>query len=127
MKTRYILYPTTLMLLLILPVIRYYVTTPEINSCVLDYVEELENSNYSWYLYSINGMRHIEPKNSPLTEWLKEYKIWVAHGCIMASDNLYIDLTNTFYCTITYLIKKAPVSDKLKEPFGIYGWNDINK
>lgn len=114
------------MIIVILPTIRYYITTPWINSCVLDYVNELENSNYKWYLYSINGLRHIEPKNSPLTSYLEEYRIWVANGCIMVSDNLYIDLTNTFYCTITYLIKKAPISENLKEPFWVYKWNDIN-
>lgn len=127
MKTKHILYPLTLMIVIILPVIRYYITTPWVNSCVLDYVNELENSNFSGYLYNINGMRHIEPKNSPLAPSLKEYQVGVANGCIMASDNLYIDLTNTFYCTITYLIKKAPIHESMKEPFWVYEWNDINK
>lgn len=115
------------MIVIILPVVRYYITTPWVNSCVLDYVAELENSNYSGYLYNINGMRHIEPKNSPLAPALKEYQVWVANGCLMASDNLYIDLTNTFYCTITYLIKKAPIRESMKEPFWVYDGNDINK
>lgn len=127
MRTRYIIYPVTITLMIIIPVFRYYATTPDINWCVLDYVDELENSNFSWYLYNINWMRHIEPKNSDMVQHLEKYKIWEAHWCLMASDNLFIDLTNTFYCTVTYIIRNAPISDNLKEPFGIYKWWDINR
>lgn len=127
MKTKHIIYPVTFMLMFVLPFVRYYISTPWINACVLDYVDGLEDSNYKWYLYDINWMRHIEPKNSDMNIGLEEYKVWEANWCIMASNNLYIDLTNTFYCTITYIIKKAPIKKSLKKPFGIYDWTDIKK
>lgn len=127
MKTKHILYPLTLMLMLALPLVKYYTSTPDVNACVLDYVDNMEDSDYSWYLYSINWYRHIEPKNSEMAESLEPYRIWVADGCIMASNNLYIDMTNTFYCTVTYMIKKLPIPEVLKEPLSIYKWGDINK
>ena len=33
----------------------------------------------------------------------------------MVSDNLFNDLNNTFYCTVTYLIKNAPIDEKYKK------------
>jgi hypothetical protein len=37
----------------------------------------------------------------------------------MAGDNLFNDMNNTFYCTVSYLIKNAPVDDKYKQPLEI--------
>jgi hypothetical protein len=34
----------------------------------------------------------------------------------MVSDNIVNDLNNTFYCTVSYLIKKAPVDKEFKKP-----------
>ena len=34
-----------------------------------------------------------------------------------------VGLNNTFYCTVTYLIKKAPVHRSLKEPFHLLNTN----
>ena len=107
------------MFMLIIPTIRYYVTSPEINGCVLDYVDELENSDYIGYMYNINGRPHLEPSNSRLNKSLEEYKIGQSYGCLMASNNLFTDLNNTFYCAVTYMIRNAPVHESLKEPLGI--------
>jgi hypothetical protein len=119
MKTKIILYPVTLMLMLWIPVLRYYASTPWINACVLDYVDNLEESNYKWYMYNINWIKHIEAGNSEMNDSLEEYKVWSSNWCLMVSDNLFSDMNNTFYCTVSYLIKNAPISEKLKEPLWI--------
>jgi hypothetical protein len=119
MNTKMIIYPVTLLLMVWVPVVRYYVSTPDINACVLDYVENLEESNYEWYMYDIGWVKHIEPWNSRLNESLKQYRVWKSNWCLMSSDNLFSDLNNTFYCTVTYLIKNAPIKDKYKEPLWI--------
>jgi len=122
MKSKYIIYPTVLMLMLVIPILRYYVSTPWENACVLEYVDNLEESNYKWYMYDIDGVKHLEPWNSKLAKSLTEYKIWTSNWCIMASNNLFNDLNNTFYCTITYLIKHSPMHDRLKQPLEILKW-----
>lgn len=119
MRTKHITYTVWLVLMLLVPIARYYSSTPDINACVLDYVENLEESNYKWYMYDINGIKHIEPWNSNLNESLKEYKIWKAYWCLMVWNNLFNDLNNTFYCTVTYLIKNSPLPEKYKEPLWI--------
>ncbi len=119
MKIKNIAYPVILLLLLWVPIIRYYVSTPEINACVLDYVDNLKDSNYKWYMYDINWIKHIEPLNSDFNDSLKEYRIWETNWCLMSSNNLFNDMNNTFYCTITYLIRNAPINDKFKEPLWI--------
>lgn len=119
MKITTIVYPVILMMLVWVPVTRYYASTPDINACVLDYVDNLEESDYKWYMYDINWVKHIEPLNSSMNESLKQYRIWETSWCLMSSDNLFNDMNNTFYCTVTYLIRNAPVSDKLKEPLWI--------
>ncbi len=119
MKTKNIIYPAILMLMLWVPILRYYSSTPWINACVLDYVDNLEDSNYKWYMYDIDWVKHIEPLNSNMNNSLTEYRTWESHWCLMVSDNLFNDMNNTFYCTITYLITKLPVNDKYKEPLWI--------
>ena len=100
MKTKHIIYPVTLLLMLWVPIARYYASTPWINACVLEYVDNLEESNYQWYMYDINWIKHIEPLNSRSNSSLKEYRIWKANWCLMSGDNLFNDMNNTFYCTI---------------------------
>lgn len=119
MKTKNILYPLTILLMVWIPVIRYYASTPDINACVLEYVENLEESNYKWYMYDIDWVKHIEPLNSWLNVSLEEYRIWKSNWCLMSSDNLFSDMNNTFYCTVTYLIKKLPIDEKYKQPLWI--------
>lgn len=126
MKTKHIIYPVSIMIMIIIPAIRYYTTTPEVNWCVIDYVDEINNGNFEWYLYNIKWQRHIEPKNSSLNPSLEQYKIWVANWCIMSSDNFYVDIVNTFYCSFTYLLKNSPIPEWLKEPFWVYKWWEIN-
>jgi len=60
-----------------------------------------------------------------MNESIKQYKIGTANGCLMISDNLYYDLSNTFYCTVAYLIRKAPVDDTYKTPMGIMKGGNI--
>lgn len=119
MRSKIIIYPVVILLMVWVPVLRYYTSTPWINACVLDYVDNLENSNYKWYIYNINWVKHIEPRNSNLTSKIKEYQVWESKGCLMVSNNLFSDLNNTFYCTITYLIRNAPINDKYKQPLKI--------
>lgn len=101
------------------PFLRYYVSTPGVNACVLDYVDHLEESYYEWNLYNINGVNHIEPKNSSLVLSLEQYKVGEANWCIMKSGRPLSDLANTFYCVTTYWIRKSPMHDKLKEPLSL--------
>lgn len=119
MKTKIILYPVTLMLMVWIPIMRYYASTPWTNACVLEYVDNLEESDYKWIMYDINWVKHIEPWNSNSNNSLKEYKVWSSNWCIMASWNLFSDLNNTFYCTVTYLIKNSPIDEKYKTPLSI--------
>ena len=119
MRSKVIIYTVALVLMLWVPVARYYASTPWINACVLDYVDQMEESNYKWNMYNINWLRHIESGNSNLNEGLEEYKVWEANWCLMSSDNLFTDLNNTFYCTVTYIIQKLPIKEKYKEPLEI--------
>lgn len=119
MRTKVITYTVAFVLMLGVPLSRYYVSTPEINACVLDYVDNLEDSNFKWYMYDIDGIKHIEPLNSSMNKSLEKYRVWEANWCLMSSDSLFSDLNNTFYCTITYLIRKAPVDEKYKKPLSI--------
>ncbi len=119
MKTKNIIYPITLLLMLWVPLLRYYASTPWINACVLEYVDNLEDSDYKWFMYDIDWVKHIEPWNSNYTTQLAPHLVWESHWCLMVSDNLFNDMNNTFYCTVTYLIKNAPVDEKLKEPLWI--------
>jgi len=119
MRTKVITYTVAFVLMLWVPVTRYYVSTPDINACVLDYVDNLEESNYKWYMYDINGIKHIEPLNSRMNSSLEQYRIWESNWCIMSWGNLFDDLNNTFYCTITYMIRNAPVDEKYKTPLSI--------
>ncbi|QFR38853.1 hypothetical protein A9Q91_01305 [Candidatus Gracilibacteria bacterium 28_42_T64] len=119
MKSKLIIYPAILMLMVGIPTLRYYLSTPGENACVLDYVDNLEESNYRGYMYDIDGVKHLEAGNSRLVNSLEPYKIGISNGCIMASNNLFNDLNNTFYCTITYMIKHAPIPEKLKQPLEI--------
>lgn len=79
-------------------------------------MDNLEQSGYKGYMYDIDGVKHIEPQNSDMTESIKQYEIGRSVGCLMISNNLFNDLNNTLYCTMTFLIKRAPVGDRLKEP-----------
>lgn len=119
MKTRYFIYPFVITLMLLLPITRYYTSTPWVNACVIDYVENLEKNDNKWIMYNINWVNHIEWKNSSNNKALSEYKIWEAYWCIMASWNLFNDLNNTIYCSIAYLIQKSPMHEKLKQPLSI--------
>lgn len=121
-----IIFTIAFVLMLWVPIIRYYSSTPWINACVLEYVDEMEKSNYKWNMYKIDWLRHIEAENSKLNDSLKEYKIWEANWCIMTSDNLFTDFNNTFYCTISYIIKKLPIDEKFKEPLWINKSQNLN-
>lgn len=120
MKRKYIIYFWALLFMFILPVVRYYVSTPGINWCVIDYVSDAQKSNYKWYMYSIDWMRHVEPaSNKWMVKSLTKYKVWNINWCLVSSDNYFYDLNNTFYCAVAYMIKNAPVDNKLKQPLWI--------
>ena len=126
MKSKLITYPAVIMLMIIVPVLRYYSTTENINACVIEYVDNMEKSDYKWYMYDINWVPHIEAENSTMNKSLIEFKIWESNWCIMSSNNLFSDLNNTFYCTVVYLIKHAPVDEKYKTPLWVYKWTNLN-
>ena len=116
---RKLIIPLAMMFMIWVPLMRYYASTPWTNACVLEYVDNLEESSYKWYMYDIDWIKHIEPWNSNSVNSLEKYQIWKSNWCLMASDNLFSDMNNTFYCTVSYLIKKAPVKEKFKEPLWI--------
>jgi len=113
------MYMFILTFILVVPALRYYASSPWINACVLEYVDTLDKNNYKWYIYNIRWNEHLEPSKSDLVHGLTQYKIWTANGCIMQSDNFFSDVNNTFYCTVTYLIKNSPLPKKLKQPLWI--------
>jgi len=119
MKTKTITYSVTIFMLIVMPIARYYSSTPGVNACVMEYVDNLPESEYSGYMYNIEGQRHIEPKNSIMNDSLEPYRIGKSYGCLMVSDNIFIDLNNSTYCSVVYLIKKAPINEKYKEPLRI--------
>ena len=119
MKSKHFIYPAVIVLALLVPVARYYASTPELNACVSDYVEEMKYSNNKWLIYKINGNYHIETDNSDNNRWLDEYLVWKSIWCMMFSDNLLNDLNNTVYCSITYMIKNAPVHDNVKKQLAL--------
>ncbi len=115
-RTKLILYPLVLVLGLGVPVFRYYTVTPGYNACVLEYVETLEEGEYGGYLYDIEGYgRHIEAEGSYMNDALEDRRIGRSYGCIMASNHLYADLSNTIYCSVTYLLDKTPFRNKTFE------------
>ena len=116
MKTKTIVYPVVILLAFIVPVAKYYTSTPEIDACMQVYIDNLEASESKWFIYDIDGRRHIEPANSSNNKALEQYLIWKADGCMMYSDQLLNDLNNMIYCAITFMIKKSPMHDSLKEP-----------
>jgi len=118
-RVKIYMYMFILTFILIVPVLRYYSSSPWINACVLEYVDTLDKNNYKWYIYNIKWNPHLEPSQSNLVHWLTEYKVWNANWCIMMSGNIINDINNTFYCTVTYLIKKWPLPNNLKKPLWI--------
>lgn len=119
MKSKHIIYPAIILLAFVIPIARYYVSTPEVNACVQDYVDNLEASNNKWYIYEINWRRHIEAANSDNIESLKQYIIGKSDWCMMYSNNMFNDLNNTIYCAITYMIMKSPMNDGAKQPLAL--------
>lgn len=123
MKSKVIIYPLALMLILFIPVIRYYVSTPGLNDCMTQYVKNMEASNYKWNIYRLNwGWFHIEPTNSNIAKSLEDKKVWEANWCFMNSWDLFSDFNNTIYCSMAYVINKAPIFHSIKKPLAIMKW-----
>lgn len=115
METRHFLYPAVLVLTLGVPVARYYTVTPGLNACVLDYVDSIEENGYRGYIYDLKGERHIESVKKGDRDALEPFRIGRSYGCIMASNDLYADLSNTFYCSVAYMLEKTPIKNREAE------------
>lgn len=113
-------------MLAVIPTLRYYVSTPWINDCMINYVQQMKASNYEWNVYNINWLAHIEPANSTSNKALEQYKVWEAKWCLMTWDDLYSNFNNSVYCSITYIIQKSPMHSSMKEPLAIYSWWKFN-
>ncbi len=118
-RSRDIIYPAVLLFVLLVPLARYYASTPWVNDCVLEYVDNMEEAWYRGITYNINWINHIEASNSNMVNSLKEYETWRAYGCIITGSNILNNLNNTFYCTISYMIRKAPIYEKTKQPLAL--------
>jgi len=46
LKSKHIIYPLVLVFAILVPLMKYYSSTPKMNACVLDYVDNMEKSNY---------------------------------------------------------------------------------
>jgi hypothetical protein len=114
-RSRLFTYSAVLTLGLGIPVFRYYTVIPGTNACVVEYVDSMEKSHYEGYLYDIEGQRHIEPLDSNRNDALEEYRIGRSYGCVMASNNLYYDLSNTVYCSVAYLLENSPLRNSAIE------------
>ncbi len=119
MRFKEIMYPFVFIFIVLIPFMRYYASTPWINSCVTDYVDNIETSNYKWYLYKIDWQNHIEPANSTSLIGLENYKTWVSTWCIMSSWDFFSDINNTFYCAMSYMIRKSPMDNRFKTPLSL--------
>ena len=119
MKSKNIIYPIVLILFFLLPIVRYYITTPWLNDCMTVYVKEMKDSNYKWNIYNIKWVPHIEPANSKNNKALAQYKVWEARWCLMTWDDMYANFTNTIYCSIVDLIQNAPINEEMKKPLAI--------
>ena len=85
--------------ILTLPVIKFYTNTPWYNDCMIEYIKQWGDK---WFLYSFwFGKNHIDKKDL----WDK-FKIWVANGCIMKSNNIIVDWWNTLYCIESKILLK---------------------
>lgn len=126
LKSKNIVYPAVLMLMILVPLARYYISTPWNNDCMTEYVKNMQASNYDWFIYNIDWAYHIEPANSRSVESLKKHKVWEANWCIMNSWNLFSDFNNTIYCGLTYTINNSPFFYEVKEPLALVEWEMIN-
>jgi len=54
MKSKNFIYPAVIVLALLVPVTRYYASTPDLNACVSDYVENMKYSNNRGLIYNID-------------------------------------------------------------------------
>lgn len=115
MKSRYFVYPLVITLAVGVPVARYYTVTPGVNACVLEYVDGIESNQYQGNIYDIKGERHIESVEKGDRDALEEYKIGKSYGCLMVSNDVYADLSNTFYCSVTYMLEKSPLRNRKAE------------
>lgn len=115
MKSRHLIYPVVITLAIGVPVARYYTVTPGVNACVLEYVDSFDSANYRGNIYDIKGERHIETAPEDGHDALEDYRIGRSYGCIMVSNNAYADLTNTFYCSVAYMLEKSPLKNRKAE------------
>lgn len=111
MKSRHLIYPLVITLAVGVPVARYYTVTPGYNACVLEYVDALEENDFKGNIYDIKGERHIESVEGDY-DALEEFKIGKSYGCIMVSNDAYADLSNTFYCSVAYMLEKSPLRNQ---------------
>ena len=100
----------------VVPVLRFYTSEKSISDCMIDYVESIRANNFRGYMYNIDGLNHIEPAGSNMTQHLAEYKVWYATWCVMTSGNLFRDFNNTVYCSLTYMILESPFPQSMKQP-----------
>ena len=68
-------------------------------------------NDYKGNIYDIKGERHIESVEGDY-DALEEFKIGKSYGCIMVSNDAYADLSNTFYCSVAYMLEKSPLRNK---------------
>lgn len=111
MKSRHFIYPLVITLAVGVPVARYYTVTPGYNACVLEYVDAMDSNDYKGNIYDIKGERHIESVEGDY-DALQDFKIGKSYGCIMASNDVYADLSNTLYCSVAYMLEKSPLRNQ---------------
>ena len=104
-KTSQYLILTVIVIVIIVPLVRLYTVNPNVNACMIEYVDNLNVYKPSGYLYKVDWVNHIETKESIFNKYIFEHKVWYSEGCIMASGRLFTDFNNSVYCSFVYMAK----------------------
>lgn len=107
MRTSKYLILITFVLILVVPVARFFTINPDVNACMIEYVDSFDESNGWWFIYKIDWVNHIEPENSIFNKYIADHKVWYSQWCVMISGDLFTDFNNSVYCSLTYIVKKV--------------------
>lgn len=78
-----------------------------------DYIKFMnKDKSYNWYVFKqkvwfwfhvVNASDKIEVEFTNANHW---EQIWVLNWCIQETNNIFLDVNNTFYCSVVYLYNK---------------------
>lgn len=97
----------------VFPSCKYFYSKYDKNDCMTNYIKFLDkNKTYNGYVYKIpvgfwfhvvNASDKIEIQELNENHW---QQIWVLNWCTQKTNNPFLDINNTFYCSVVYLYNK---------------------